>query len=275
MANKSKSRLSRAHYDTARELRWIYESPGDWPQPPRSVKQQTSLYLNRLAKDAGVDRAGLNAEEIYIKAVRAIMEATGSDANPSVRQLQNLAAEWDKSRQKIRDAVRASKGVTSSDVKTLCVAEGWGRELAEFGILGGDEVEAQTVDTPRPGEVVVLTDEKGTAVGRFVRFDDEPDGRWIVIEDADYEHSYRAGDLRIFRPLRIIRRFDFEAPEAPATGDALSPETRSQIEALRRKLDRLYEPENEAARFLIEREIYVLEHAAECAEDEWPELVAA
>ncbi len=48
-----------------------------------------------------------------------------------------------------------------------------------------------------------------------------------------------------------------------------------RISELTARLDKLYEPENEAARFRIEREIFDLEHAAECADDEWPDVVAA
>jgi hypothetical protein len=50
---------------------------------------------------------------------------------------------------------------------------------------------------------------------------------------------------------------------------------KGRLTVLRERLDKLYEPQDEAARFRVEREIFDLEHAAACAEDEWPEVIAA
>lgn len=275
MANKSKPSLTRTHHYTARELRWIYESPDDWPKPPRCVKQQASLYLNRLVKDAGIDRTGLNPEETYLKAVRAIIEAAGFVTSPAARRLQNVVSDWDKSRQKIWDTRRAGKGDAPSDVTTFTLDETWGREPTEFGFLGGDRLELENADAPRPGEVLAVSDESGVAFGRFVRFENSFHGRVIVLDTADGEGSHLMAGSCVRRPLRVTRRYEAPAPTSAGGGDAPSPEAQQRIEELRRRLDKLYEPENEAARFRIEREIYDLTRAGACAEEEWPEVVAA
>jgi hypothetical protein len=41
--SKTKLRLAQAHYETARELDYIHDSPKDWPYPPRNVRQKATL----------------------------------------------------------------------------------------------------------------------------------------------------------------------------------------------------------------------------------------
>jgi len=158
-------------------------------------------------------------------------------------------------------------------VKTVELGEVSGQTAAAFGIREDDQLELEAADAPQPGEVLLLFHDRGFMVGRFVRFDDERDGRKIVLDKADGQWSYPTAGLRIFRPLRISRRFG--APEPPAEGSGLSPEAQCRIEELRRRLGRLTSNDEESERFRVEREIYDLTHAPACAEDEWPDVVSA
>lgn len=61
---------------------------------PRSYKHRASLWLNRLATDAGIDTTRLKHWEIYIEAVRALIRALGSDSSYPARMVQNTTRDW-------------------------------------------------------------------------------------------------------------------------------------------------------------------------------------
>ncbi len=72
--------------------------------------------------------------------------------------------------------------------------------------------------------------------------------------------------------LRKKRPLD-DVPAVREQPPTVAPHAEKRVGELRAKLDGLYEPENEAARFKVEREIYDLTHAR-VETEEWSEVVS-
>ena len=267
----SKLRLAKMHYDTAQELRWMYDEAKDWPQPPRNLKQKASLWLNRLAQEAGIKTAGLTREQIYLESIRALIRTNGDAASYPARMIQSVARAWEKSRREAwqreqkatthEENATARTRATTVDVNKNC------HSYAMYGLLAGDHLELEQTDEPRAGEVLLLWFNNNWEVGRFVGYDGDESGREIVLDQANDRYGFDLRSTIVYRVKAITRRF---TPEQ-ATADARKEGDARRLAELRTRLDKLTDITDESARFRIEREIYDLEHAVDG--DEWPSVI--
>ena len=273
MANKSKLRLRQVHYNTASYLSACLERRTGWLSPTRSELRRLSLHLNKLAKQAGVSREGLTTSESYLESIRALVRATGTDANAHASEIQKLTDEvLDRRRRQER-----AQPVPHTEKQRLTIRVADDNSTYEtLGIHAGDKLESEetTVEALCAGDLVAVWDkenDKWAGIGYFLATDEkefhvqEHDGR-------PYHYTHGAGWWTLYLLNAITRRTEIKRGQ---TADAERVKRELLITALKKRLDRLTSNDEESERFRVEREIYDLEHAPACAEDEWPEVVAA
>jgi predicted nucleic acid-binding protein len=95
---------------------------------------------------------------------------------------------------------------------------------------------------------------------------------YAIWPDRPGFHEARLRICDLLYGLRKKRPLD-DVPAVREQPPTVAPHAEKQIGELRAKLDGLYEPENEAARFKVEREIYDLTHAR-VGTEEWSEFVS-
>jgi hypothetical protein len=136
------------------------------------------------------------------------------------------------------------------------------------------ESEETTVESLCAGDLVAVWDkenDKWAGIGYFLATDEKE----FHVQEQDgctYNYTHGAEWWTLYLLTAITRRTEVRRGQ---TTEAESAKRERRIEALRQRLDKLTNIEDETARFRIEREIFDLEHAAACAEDEWPEVIAA
>ena len=273
MANKSKLRLRQVHYNTASYLSACLERRTGWLSPTRSELRRLSLHLNKLAKQAGVSREGLTTSEAYLESIRALVRATGTDANAHAGGIQKLTDEVLDRRRRLESAQPVPH--TEKQRLTIRVADD-NSTYEPLGIHAGDKLESEetTVEALCAGDLVAVWDkenDKWAGIGYFLATDEKD---FHVQEQDGFTYYYtHDGELwTLYLLTAITRRTEVRRGQ---TAEAERVKRERRIEALRQRLDKLTNIEDETARFRIEREIFDLEHAAACAEDEWPEVIAA
>ena len=272
MANKSKLRLRQVHYNTASYLSACLDRRSEWLSPTRGEVRRLSLHLNKLAKQAGVSREGLTTSESYLESIRALVRATGTDANAHAGEIQKLTDEILSRR---RQQERAATPPTEKQRLIIRIADNCDT-YTPLGIHAGDKLESEetTVEALCAGDLVAVWDkenDKWAGIGYFLATD-EKDFHVQEHDGRPYHYTHGAGWWTLYLLNAITRRTEIKRGQ---TADAERVKRERRIEALRQRLDKLTNIEDETARFRIEREIYDLTHAPACAEDEWPEVVAA
>jgi DNA-binding phage protein len=272
MANKSKLRLRQVHYNTASYLSACLDRRSEWFSPFRSEVRRLSLHLNKLAKQAGISREGLTTSESYLEAIRALVRATGTDANAHASEIQKLTDEILSRR---RQQERAATPPTEKQRLTTKVADD-NSTYETLGIHAGDKLESEetTVEALCAGDLVAVWDkenDKWAGIGYFLATD-EKDFHVQEHDGRPYHYTHGAGWWTLYLLNAITRRTEIKRGQS---AEAERVKRELLITALKKRLDRLTSNDEESERFRVEREIYDLEHAAACAEDEWPEVVAA
>lgn len=267
--------LIRAHYEAAGSLNILQRPEKGTVVPSLDEKRRAAMYFRRLAKTTGVDITGMNYKDAYLACVRALIEQTGQGTNDDIKGLQHLANEYAR-----RCYERRKEAEVSVQQAPVAAKEGAFRipndyhGWESFGFLPDDIINYVAVTDPRPGEVVFLKDGGTWYAGRFVEITEENGKKWWVYlkpNDEKWLYTYPAP---IYRVVSITRTTQVERPDEQAAPGALSPATLARIEKLRKRLDKLFEPEQERAYFKTLREIWDLEHPIEVA-DEWPDVIAA
>ncbi len=273
MANKSKLRLRQVHYNTASYLSACLERRTQWLSPTRGELRRLSLHLNKLAKQAGVSREGLTTSESYLESIRALVRATGTDANAHAGEIQKLT---DEILSRARRQARAQPVPHTEKQRLIIRVADDCNTYTPLGIHAGDKLESEetTVESLCAGDLVAVWDkenDKWAGIGYFLATDEKD---FHVQEQDGFTYYYtHDGELwTLYLLTAITRRTEVRRGQ---TTEAERVKRERRIEALRQRLDKLTNIEDETARFRIEREIFDLEHAASCAEDEWPEVIAA
>ncbi len=272
MANKSKLRLRQVHYNTASYLSVCLDRRSEWLSPTRGEVRRLSLHLNKLAKQAGVSREGLTTSDSYLESIRALVRATNTDANAHAGEIQKLTDEILSRR---RQQEPAATPPTEKQRLTIKVTDDCDT-YTPLGIHAGDKLEGEvtTVEALCPGDLVAVWDKKNdtwAGIGYFLATDEKE----FHVQEHDgctYDYTHDAEGWTLYLLTAITRRTEIRRGQ---TTEAERVNREGRIEALRQRLDKLTNIEDETARFRIEREIFDLEHAAACAEDEWPEVIAA
>jgi hypothetical protein len=136
------------------------------------------------------------------------------------------------------------------------------------------ESEETTVESLCAGDLVAVWDkenDKWAGIGYFLATD-EKDFHVQEHDGCTYNYTHGAGWWTLYLLNAITRRTEIKRGQS---AEAERDKRERRIEALRQRLDKLTDISDETQRFRIEREIFDLEHAAACAEDEWPEVIAA
>lgn len=274
---KSITRLPQIHYKAARKLENMYRATQLSVAAPRAMKQKATLYLNRLAKDAGIKTEDMRRGEIYLAAIRALIEAHGSDASYPARMIQTIAEEWNEESYRLWEQGKAAtaaaqpgahKGTTTLD------DDDHTREV--FGMLPGDtlEYEDTNLDDVRAGDMLLVWDREAKewlGLGRFVSACDEE----FELQESDSLYTYRRKpECQPCRITGIVRRIRIERG---SVADVEQAARRVKLEGLKRRLEKLDDLEHEGMRFRVMREIRELERETEAAAsaDEWPDIIGA
>jgi len=146
-------------------------------------------------------------------------------------------------------------------------------DYESLGFLAGDALEGEEIALSdlRAGDMIVVydcTDAEIVGVGRFVSSDAK---EFHVCERDAHTYHYLHGEgfWTIYLLTAITRRIPIER----GTTETLEREKRAaEIAKLRERLDNLFEPEQESARFLVLRQIHALENAS-LVSDEWSEFL--
>ena len=119
MANKKTRRLAQIHHDAARALQRLNDAPKYSRESPRSFKQRATLWLNRLVELTKVRAEGLTREQIYLEAVRVLVEGYGSDFRPfPLIKLHEALDDWARfrdSRAQASDAQNVAPSINDLD----------------------------------------------------------------------------------------------------------------------------------------------------------------
>lgn len=253
-------RLAKVHYQTASGLRWMFDPPKDWPRPTRPVKQRASLWLNKLAAEAGIKREGLTREQVYLESIRAIIAATGKDESFAARKVQGEVREWDGRRGELWKREAKAPPATKQAVIKI------GGDHPAVGLLKSDLITIELEDVKAGDLCLVQYMDEGTryySVG-FIRHETEGE---FTLTDGTKESWFEPREvLTLGRVVKIEREVKRGAPPAEDTRARRLAELRRRLESL--ETDDIT---NSTAAFKIEKEIYDLEHSAE--RDEWPEVI--
>lgn len=273
---KSTTRLARIHYRAARNLEDMYRATQLSTEAPRGMKQKATLYLNRLAKDAGINTEGLRRGDIYLSAIRALIASHGSDASYPARMIQTIAEEWNEESYRLWEQGKAATAATAQPVvhkgTTQLDDDDHTREV--FGMLPGDtlEYEDAKLDDVRAGDLLLVWDREAKewlGLGCFVAACDEE----FELQESDSLYIYkRKPERQLCRITGIVRRIRIERGSVAGVEQSAR---RVKLEGLKRRLEKLDDLEHEGMRFRITQEIRDLENAADAGGDEWPDIIAA
>jgi DNA-binding phage protein len=271
---KSKLRLRQIHYNTATWLSACFERRTEWLSPFRGELRRLSFRLTKLAKQAGINREGLTTSDVYLESIRALVKATGTDANPHAEEIQQTTERIMERGREERNSQSGTQTASDNPPTREARMSDDNTTLARFGINPGDVLTVAPVTDPRRGELVLMWANvrcQWRGYGCFISMDAEN----VTIDEYNGEYDYKPRAFTIYRVVSLSRMIERPAVDAemPAKSDGLSLETKRRIEELTRRMERLYEPENEAVRFKVEREIYDLTHAR-VETEEWSEFVS-
>jgi hypothetical protein len=267
---RQSKRLAQTHYDSASELRLILDTPS-WLtfKPSRSTRQRASMWLNRLLKEAGIERGKEGAEKAYLAAIRALRDTKGSDYSYNAKQIARVSKDFLSERMSSTPPRAARPSATSKH-------ENCRDDLDAFGVLKGDTLEAVEtgISDLLLGDLIIIFDAKRTkieGIGRFAGTEDdhaEEDSEKInafCVDESDDNYRYEGDHFQVSRVVAVTRRIEI-GRGTPETFDAAARKAR--LAQLRRRLERLDRDEitDSTARFKLERQIYDLEHEPA---DEW------
>lgn len=274
---KSTMRLPQVHYKAARNLECMYRATQLSTEAPRSMKQRATLYLNRLAKDAGINTEDMRRGEVYLAAIRALIATHGSDASYPARMIQTIAEEWSEESYRQWEQGKAAKAAAQTGARkgtTQLNDDDHTREV--FGMLPGDTLEYEDVDIEdvRAGDMLLVWDREAKewlGLGCFVSACDEE----FELQEPDSLYTYRRKpEHQLCRITGIVRRIRIERGSA---ADVEQAARRVKLEGLKRRLEKLDDLEHEGMRFRVMREIRELEceMKAAASADEWPDIIGA
>jgi hypothetical protein len=272
---KSTTRLAQIHYKAARNLECMYRATQLSTEAPRHMKHKATLYLNRLAKDAGINTEDMRRGDIYLAAIRALIASHGSDASYPARMIQTIAEEWNEESYRLWEQGKAAKATAQTGARkgtTQLDDEDHTREV--FGMLPGDTLEYEDVnlDDVCAGDLLLVWDREAKewlGLGRFVAACDEE----FKIQESDSLYTYRRKPERqLCRITGIVRRIPIERG---SVADVEQSARRVKLEGLKRRLEKLDDLEHEGMRFRVTQEIRDLENAADVDGDEWPDVIGA
>lgn len=280
MANQAARprRLAQLHYDTAKELGWIYDPLPSWPSGPRSIKQKATLWLKRLVREAGINSENMTREQMYLESIKAIIQKHGyDDVSYAARNLRDTIDDWKKLRTEFLDDKKQGAQSTSSQpakpTRTTPVGDDC-HSFEVFGIYAGDKLEKQELSLAdfRAGDLIsVWSDDESRwdGLGRFVEADDE---QFYIQESDGHVYTFtRAGyNWTLYLVVAATHRTTF------ARGDEAGAEQskrEAQIKMLQHRAARLTSSDEESEKFQVLKQIYDLER--ETSADEWPDVIAA
>jgi hypothetical protein len=272
---KSTMRLPQIHYKAARKLENMYRATQLSTEAPRAMKQKATLYLNRLAKDAGINTEDMRRGEIYLAAIRSLIASRGSDASYPARMIQTIAEEWNEESYRLWEQSKAAKATAQTGAhKGTTTLDDADHTREVFGMLPGDTLEYEDVDIEdvRAGDMLLVWDREAKewlGLGRFV----SACGEEFELQEADGVYIYkRKPECQLCRITGIVRRIRIERG---SVADVEQAARRVKLEGLKRRLEKLDDLEHEGMRFRVMREIRDLENAADVDGDEWPDIIAA
>jgi hypothetical protein len=273
---KSTKRLAQIHYKAARNLECMYRTTQLSTEAPRRMKQKAMLYLNRLAKDAGINTEDMTRRDIYLAAIRALIASRGSDASYPARMIQTIAEEWNEESYRLWEQSKAATAATAQPgaLKGTTTLDDEDHTREVFGMLPGDtlEYEDTNLEDVRAGDLLLVWDceaKEWLGLGRFVSACDEE----FELQEADSVYIYkRKPECQPCRITGIVRRIRIERG---SVADVEQTARRVKLEGLKRRLEKLDDLEHEGMRFRVMQEIHNLESAVTVDADEWPDIIAA